>query len=30
MRSILKMPSDDMPSNVSEGAIHYFKGGWKV
>ncbi len=27
MRSIQKMPSDDMPSNVSEGALHYFKGG---
>lgn len=25
MRSILKMPSDDMPSNVSEGALPYIK-----
>lgn len=23
MRSIFKMPSDDMPPNVCEGAIHY-------
>lgn len=32
MRSIFEMPSDDMPSNVSEGAIPYtrrdFDGGW--
>ncbi len=25
MRSILKMPSDDMPSNVSEGATPCFE-----
>ena len=23
MRSILKMPSDDLPSNGGEGALHY-------
>ncbi len=25
MRSILKMPSDDLPSNGGEGALHYIR-----